>query len=96
MKPASVQAGRIDLHPVFHAPLFAGPIPHRRGPLPADAPAEEIALDGAAVEIDPDIGSGGLFPLSLLALGNASKFATEPSRVAMSEYESACALRALR
>ena len=81
MGPAAVQAGRIDFHPVFGAPLFAGPIPHRRGPLPADAPAEEIALDWAAVEIDPDISSGGLFPLSLLTLGNASKFATEPSHI---------------
>ncbi|MEO6023118.1 MAG: hypothetical protein ABIP64_08390 [Burkholderiales bacterium] len=34
-----------------------------------------------AVEIDPHIGSGGLFPLSLLTLGNASKFATEAAVV---------------
>ena len=66
---------------MFGAPLLPGPIPHRRGPLPADAPAEEIALGWAAVEIDPDIGSGGLFPLSLLTLGNASKFATEAAVV---------------
>ena len=78
-------AGRLDaVFKLFHRsqprvgpPLFAGPIPPRRSPLSSDAPAEEIALDWAAVEIDPHIGSGGLFPVSLLTRSNASKFATE-------------------
>ena len=52
-----------------------------------DAPEDDLALELAAFEIDHGCCTGALFPVSLLALGKASKFATEPPCVFYEIYD---------
>ena len=71
----------IDFDTALGHHLLELPIADRIGHIPSDAPEHDIALELAAFEIDHGCCTSGLFPVSLLALGKPSKFATEPDRV---------------
>ena len=68
----------IDFNPALGHTLFALPVAVRIGHVPSHRPANDIALECAAFAIDQGCCPGRLFPVRLLALSNASKFATEP------------------
>ena len=80
----------IDLNAALCHHLFELPIADWIGHIPSNAPQDDIALELAAFEIDHGRRTGRLFPVSLRAIGQVSKFATEPLDVTPAERLPGC------